>query len=131
MQINHDLDIVIPCPSNDSVEVFSLTLDIWLAAGDIVRPETDRYSNMIQTGRYDVLGWLSKDGKKMKRTSNLSNVIFLNPCLPVVHQSVPSGVVVLVLAKRPLVDDSLITGVLKEGGSYLSAQTILTCKWTH
>ena len=49
----------------------------------------------------------------VKRTSNLSNVILLNPCLPVVHQGIPSSVVVLVLTERPFVNDALVASVLK------------------
>ena len=55
MQIDHDLDIVIPCPTNDSVEVLGLTLDVGFTSGYVVCPETDRYTYMIQTGGYDAL----------------------------------------------------------------------------
>lgn len=49
----------------------------------------------------------------MKRTSNLSDIILLNPGLPMVHQGIPSSVIVLVLAERPFVDDALVASVLK------------------
>jgi len=54
VQIDHDLDVVIPCPTNDSVEVLGLTLDVGFPSGYVVCPETDGYTDMIQTGGYDV-----------------------------------------------------------------------------
>jgi len=53
VQVNHDLDIVIPCPTNYSVEVFGLSLDIGFTPGNVVGPEADGYTDMIQTGGYD------------------------------------------------------------------------------
>jgi hypothetical protein len=55
VQIDHDLDVVIACPANDSVQVFSLPLNIGFTSRNIVCPETDRYTNVVQTGGYDVL----------------------------------------------------------------------------
>lgn len=46
-------------------------------------------------------------------TGNLGNVILLYPRVPVVDKRIACSVVVLVLAKRPLVDDPLVAGVLK------------------
>ena len=54
----------------------------------------------------------------MKRTSNLSDIVLLNPGLPVVHQGIPSSVVILVLTERPFVNDALVASVLKEGWRY-------------
>jgi hypothetical protein len=50
----------------------------------------------------------------MKRTSNLSNVVFLDPGIPVVHQRIPGSIVVLILAECPLVDDTIVARVFKE-----------------
>ena len=52
--------------------------------------------------------------KILKRTSNLSNVVFLNPGLPVVHEGIPSSIVVLVLTECPLVNDPVVASVFKE-----------------
>jgi hypothetical protein len=57
----------------------------------------------------------------LKRTSNLSNVVFLNPGLPVVDEGIPSSVVVLVLTERPFVNDPVVAGILKERRCCLSA----------
>jgi hypothetical protein len=57
----------------------------------------------------------------MKRTSNLSNVVFLDPGLPVVDEGIPSSVVVLVLTKCPLVNDPIVASVFKERWCCLSA----------
>jgi hypothetical protein len=57
----------------------------------------------------------------MKRTSNLSNVVFLDPGLPVVDEGIPSSVVVLVLTKRPLVNDPIVASVFKERWCWLLA----------
>lgn len=59
--------------------------------------------------------------KGLKRTSNLSNVILLNPGLPMVHQSIPSRVVILILTKRPLVNDTVAAGVLEQRWGWESA----------
>lgn len=50
MQVNHDFDIVIPCPSNHPVEVLGLTLDVRLTARNVVGPEPDRDSDVVQPG---------------------------------------------------------------------------------
>jgi hypothetical protein len=52
--------------------------------------------------------------ENLKHTSNLSNVVFLDPGLPMVDEGIPSSVVVLVLTKRPLVDDPVVASVFKE-----------------
>jgi hypothetical protein len=59
--------------------------------------------------------------ENLKHTSNLSNVIFLDPCLPVVDESIPSSVVVLVLAECPLVNDPIVASVFKERLCWLLA----------
>lgn len=55
-----------------------------------------------------------KQGRDLKRTSNLSNVVFLDPGLPVVYEGIPSSIIVLVLTKCPLVNDTIIASVFKE-----------------
>jgi len=55
-----------------------------------------------------------KQGKDLKHTSNLSNVVFLDPGLPMVHEGIPSSIVVLVLTKCPFVNDTIVASVLEE-----------------
>lgn len=50
VQVNHNLDIVVPRPADHSVEVVRLSLDVRLSSGDVVRPVTDRNSHVIQAG---------------------------------------------------------------------------------
>jgi hypothetical protein len=59
--------------------------------------------------------------ENLKHTSNLRNVVFLDPCLPVVDEGIPSSVVVLVLAERPLVNDPVVASVFKERWCWMSA----------
>jgi len=55
-----------------------------------------------------------KQGRDLKRTSNLSNVVFLDPALPVVYEGIPSSIIVLILAECPFINNPIIASVLKQ-----------------
>lgn len=50
VQVNHDLEVVVPCPPNHTVEVLGLTLDVRLAARNVVGPVPNWHTDVVETG---------------------------------------------------------------------------------
>jgi hypothetical protein len=50
MQVNHDHNAVVPRPADGVVEVLGLTLVVRLPGRDVVRPVTDRDTDVVQPG---------------------------------------------------------------------------------
>ncbi len=97
VQVNDHLQPVRPRPADSLIEIVRLTLNVRFPTGDIVRPEPNRYPDMIETG-----------------SSDLTEVILGDPGVPVIDQCVVCRVVVLILAEGILVNDTIVTGVGKE-----------------
>jgi hypothetical protein len=62
-----------------------------------------------------------ESGEMKGPTGNLCNVVLLDPRVPVVDERIACSVVILVLAKCPLVNDSLVPRVFEKRWCYLLA----------
>lgn len=51
MKIYDDGEIVVPGPTDSSIQIFGLSLNVRLTALHIVCPKSDRNANVVQTGR--------------------------------------------------------------------------------
>ena len=97
MQINDDLETSVAGPTNGPVEVLELALDVGLATRDVPSPVADGDADVVQTGSLD-----------------LTEVVLGDPRVPVAPEGRLSCAAVLVLAKGPLVDDAVVTGLVEQ-----------------
>jgi hypothetical protein len=123
VQVNDHIEAVVPSPANGIIQVRCLPLGGGMWAQLTRRtPSADRGPNVVgrrldhagqqgtRTGEYGV-----KECVPQPRTGNLREVIVCDPSVPVVHKSTVCPVVILVLAECPLIDNSVVPGVLEQG----------------
>jgi hypothetical protein len=97
VEINHDLDAVVSCPLNSLVHVGELTLHIWVTSKRSDGPVSDWDSDVVQAS-----------------SGNLLEIVFDNPCVPVIVESVESFSLSEVLSIGIFVHNSITARVDEE-----------------
>lgn len=115
MQINNNLQTVVPGPSNGLLKERHLTLDEWLASGYVESPVSDGDANMVQSVR-EKLGKIEYHEHVMDPpcSSDLREIRFSDPSVPVVLEFGCCGTPILELTERVFVDDIGVSGAIKE-----------------
>jgi hypothetical protein len=97
MEINDQLEAMIPRPGNGFQNVGNLTLDVRFSRADVKSPKTDGKAYVVQSG--------SGDGSK---------IVLSDECVPVLLEFVGGGDAILELTKSPFIDNPGVTGAIEE-----------------
>jgi hypothetical protein len=118
VEINYNLQTVLPCPTDSLEKIFALTLNIRLARCDFVGPITYRDAHVIESKVYSVAGAHAAYFKDAPSSCNRLKVGLSNPRIPMFHQLCSCNIVILETRKRPLVYDGGISRVVKQAWCY-------------
>ncbi len=124
MEINYNLQAMLPCPINSPDEIFVLSLDIRLAGCNFVGPITYWDAHVIKSKEVRV------HSCSVQRAAHVAyykdapcscdglKVGLGNPRIPMFCQLCLSDIAFLELCKRPLVYDGGIGRVVEQAGCY-------------
>jgi hypothetical protein len=115
MKIDYNSQVVFARPNHGLVQVVDLALDVWLPIGDVKRPKPDWQAYVVKARHTPVRPSASNEKwQRVPGCSNVPKVVFSDPRIPMLLQRVVRDGLVLVKAIRPLVDNAIITCVIKQ-----------------